>query len=517
MKLRLIPYVFVTPLLAIVILIMGASYTSPRRTAASPSTPLYTTKLRTDVVVTGYAAACDLLPDPQEAGRIYLNARIYGCTANNDGPVYESTDGGYTWRESSRVFPIMVHETPRYQIEGIRFVRDEEAVYFHNERIWQTPRQEFVRFFHTFGSYPYRDHFDSAYASLHDPQHNTTIITMGELGVLVGPYPPNSGERAWTHIDSGIGSAMPFAITVTNPMLVSAITLLALLVPPLPLLHAWLLAQVWRYCYAEFEEEHAWQHGWRVTIAITGVAAVAIVGWLMVPLYDFTALVGGMTLFTAAVSAGYGWWLAQHREMSPRMVRQLTIASLLVALIVPLGVATTRIGFGWFILLTILVGFICCRRMVAERLEQAKIATTRWLYDRLALEFNLFFILALVASMLFGWMLFGQTAPAFAILGMPLVAWFVLMMYTAERGAVLQGRGKGKKAAPAPDADVLPAPDGLPVKSKADGTRHLFAGGDWSFTLSSTMFLGTLTALVVGITVFIVQAMTAGWFVSILR
>jgi hypothetical protein len=74
---------------------------------------------------------------------------------------------------------------------------------------------------------------------------DTVYVAMGTEGVLVGSTPGSSSDQPWRLTGTGIDLLNPLPLTLTDPLAVLGVILLALLVPPLPWIHAYLLSRVW--------------------------------------------------------------------------------------------------------------------------------------------------------------------------------------------------------------------------------------------------------------------------------
>lgn len=174
-----------------------------------------------------------------------------------------------------------------------------------------------------------------------------------------------------------------------NTLLVILVTFM---IPPLPLIHQWLLAQVYRYAFQPGE-----YMGWNrlssaVTVIISACAGVAIAFWLANRNITFIGIVAPMTLLCLICGVAGAVWIARKREFSQQFTVRLSIAAGLVSLIVPFGVVGVYIT--WPIVLAGVMAYIHFRREVELRIEQSYEGLTRWQVDSL--------VLGLVGIALFG-------------------------------------------------------------------------------------------------------------------
>jgi hypothetical protein len=164
-------------------------------------------------------------------------------------------------------------------------------------------------------------------------------------------------------------------------MLLAILT--ALLFPPLPLIHAWLLAQVYRYAYQPGESSLWERFANRVTGIVVLFTMLALILWFSNHQLTFTGIVFPMMLFCMAIGAGGAVWIARKRNFSPRFTMRLAIAAGLVSLIAPFGVLGVYIT--WPVVLTGIMAYILFRGEIEAQIERNYQGVTRWQVDSLAL------------------------------------------------------------------------------------------------------------------------------------
>jgi hypothetical protein len=168
-----------------------------------------------------------------------------------------------------------------------------------------------------------------------------------------------------------------------SPISTLATILLALLIPPLPLIHSWLLAQVYRYAFQPGEKQ-AWHRLSRmITGAISVCAAVAIALWYTDLRVTFIRIVMVMTLICVVLGIGGAVWIARERQFSRRFTLLIALAAGLVSLIIPAGVVGVQST--WPVVFTGIVGYWYIRHENEQYLERNYAALTNWQIDSIAL------------------------------------------------------------------------------------------------------------------------------------
>lgn len=344
--------------------------------------------------------------------------------------------------------------------------------------VWTFPRSIF-RWLFTSSDVPVKNLLTSVSAS-----EDAIYLALDSYGVLVGPYPFDSKTRTWQITNQGINGLNQPELRFTNPVAIALITLLALFIPPITWIHGWLIGQVWRYMYSEAEENRALAERVRVARILTFFAALACIFWLTNTSVDFYQIVGALAVLSVVISVYEGVQLARQQDFSAAFIMRLGIATGLLALIVPLGIALTPIGLGWFIILFILIAFIANRRAFVSYLEYEHIHVTRWKIDRVSLE-----ILVVIALTLFLFPLFSAVY-FLAILFLPFGIYIINANYIIIRtGFITPKKYKEDEKAE--------------LKEHQDSWRGSFFGATIGWMVGGTVISGTILVL---------QAIVFGWF-----
>lgn len=282
---------------------------------------------------------------PETAGKVY--ALVGNSEAQSR---YVSTDYGRTWQPTTDEFETSTGNG--YSMQG-------DTLYYEGSAIWSFPRPTF-RFF--FLDDEYRQHFAlPTWERVTTSESNGVLyVGMGSEGVLTFTAP---GQ--WHLSAVGIQQLDPIPLTITDPPTLAGIVALALLVPPLALLHAYLLTRVWVYA---LPARQAWRSALAVTGIITLLAAVAIVIWLTDSRTDYYPIVAVMTVVTVILSVG-----AVLLVVSPPDARRIAWRTATVALIVPAGVAS--IWWGWLIIVPLVTCYAIYRYAYARVLKSVEQAT----------------------------------------------------------------------------------------------------------------------------------------------
>ncbi|MBZ0275172.1 MAG: hypothetical protein K8I60_03455 [Anaerolineae bacterium] len=345
--------------------------------------------------------------DPETPGHAY--AQVGNEQASG---YYETTDYGQTWYVTEQGFS---GDDPNGVWLEMSF---DETLSLDYQPLWTFPRQTF-RFF-------FLDDADGQYFKLPlyimgSAAGDTLYVPMGTEGVLVGPMPGTGSTRAWTLTSAGISTLDPLPLTITDPATVALIVILALAIPPLALIHAYLLSRVWVYV---LPPKTARRYALLTAFGLAALAAGAVVIWLTDVNTTYYGIVSIMTLIVIAVDVGITYRLIQQGAITGRARRWMLIVVGLLSLIVPAGVAA--IWWLWWAVFLLVFGFAAFQWMLHRRLirplTEPPTRRQRWLADRLALEIMgvsiLFFIPASVPL---------GIAPLPEILALPLVVGMVFL------------------------------------------------------------------------------------------
>ncbi len=302
----------------------------------------------------------------------------------------------------------------------------------------------------------------------------------------------------------GIDAITPLRLTITDPVIILVIIILALIFPPLSWLHIWLLRQAWRYAFPMGEGRHALQYAAVVTGIITLLAVGAIVFWLTNVQTDYYPVVGVMTLITVAISTGAAIRLGRERGFSDGFVIRLSVATALLSVIVPIGVAS--IWVAWPIIITLIMGFISFRSSLNYYLNRIKSKITQWQIDQLALGILIIFSMILVPI---AWM----TLRVVSIVAIPsnmhgivglgavvvvlIVSVVAVRLYVGWRARTLIVK---KNVAPGEAADDV----------------RLFSGAAWWGPLFGGAFVWLVTSAFLSGLVFYLQAGARSWFQTLI-
>jgi hypothetical protein len=428
---------------------------------------------------------CEVRADPITPGTAYA-ALNQGWCNNGSRAYYVTRDYGQTWSPVLDFNTIPWNEADML-VEGTSYNQD--VILYNEQPVWSLPRPTFRWMFFPSTSIFYTSPlFWNSSAGV-----DATYYAMGAFGVLVGPNPPDAPGR-WTITSSGLSELNPPALTFSNPLIIALITILGLTVPPLTWLHGWFIGQAWRYAYPEGEADVALAQAVRVARGITFLAAGAVVIWLTNINIDFYEIVALMTVLTVAIGIYEAWQLARRRHYSRGFTLRLALATALLSLIVPAGVALTTTGTGWPIILSALSLFIFLRQGFSDQIEREGGHATRWQIDRIALEL---LILVVLAGYWVIW--FYERVPVAWCLGVitgfiiPLLA---LLVYSTWRAlSIPQKQGRQ------PDEDAF-----IPVR----------LGAGWVNTLAGHLAGGVGVAVLLSVFIFSLQAVIYRWFTTLL-
>ncbi len=459
--------------------------------------------------------------DQQNAGTVYLriqgsdryftNPNTYDYVdGNNVDATYKTTDGGQTWARVDVPAPDLT-TTPLHDKYHIVGTRNDPALYWspsepftNGNRFWSYPRTTFISFFRPDGvvsdsegpwfMVPYSPAWDVSAADPH-----TIFISLGTEGVLVGPTPwdPGPAPRAWKMTRFPELHALP--LTLTSPLNILLVVIVALLVPPLPLIHAYLLSRVYRYLFQPGEEALAHRLARQVALVVTVAAALAVALWLVTESVDYYPVVALMGVFSVLLSAGAAIFTARTRHFTNKFTRRIGLAAGFAGAVVPLGVAA--IWFLWPFIITGVFGYAILHRRIGYYMEQRQHILTNWGLDRLTLEVMALFGLMFIPL---GAILFGTNFLGFRYLSWPFLLVGALGIIAVAAGAVylyIRVRGAAAIKKNGPDAEQSPS----------------VAGFGWWRMLFGTAVVWAVVAAVASGAVFVAQLGINGWFATMLR
>jgi hypothetical protein len=231
---------------------------------------------------------------------------------------------------------------------------------------------------------------------------------------------------------------------------------------PLPWVQAWLLNQVWRYLFSPDEASKASRLAWTVSFVNSLLYLCVIAGWLPDAETHRYVMMVSIGLLTTCIGIAAGVIAARRRHFTDVFTRNLALATGLLSLIPPVGIALTPFKFAWPIILTLIVGFILYRRAMQRYLDKFEARATLWQLDRLTLEIVGLYVLFIVPFSVMALLIFPQGG-VFGVLAAPFIGVGVASVYSRWRGKNFVVK---KKASP---LDLHRTP--------------LFADDEWSDTL----------------------------------
>lgn len=326
--------------------------------------------------------------DADVPGRAY--ARVLGVFP---AAVYQTDDYGATWQLSDHVFA----ESP---VRQYSLFMSGETLKLNDQPVWSFPRYMF-RFFFYEDDPGVQPRFYLPYGDLSNAaQGDTVYIAMGTEGVLIGRLASGSTLVDWRLSANGIDVLNPLPLTITNIGSILGIIALALLVPPLVLLHSWMLYCVWIYV---LPRPVARRRALQLSLGLSLIAAVACYIWLTDVRTDFFPVVGVVTLIVVLAGVTLAYLMTEGEQLESKTRRWLLIMTALVSLLVPIGVA--GIFTSWWAVFIILFGFSAYRwayfrHLGREIKRDAEGREHRWHIDRLALE-------TMTIAIVFGMVIFG--------------------------------------------------------------------------------------------------------------
>jgi hypothetical protein len=395
---------------------------------------------------------------------------------------YETDDYGQTWRYSEQAFSD--DDDPN----AVRLeMHDDETLMLDGRSLWKFPRQTFRFFFldDEYGQYFALPVYGWVWGSA---AGDTLYVPMGTEGVLVGPLPGTGSTRAWTLTSSGITALNPLSLTITDPATVALIVILALVIPPLALIHTYLLGRAWVYL---LPPQMARRTALNTALALAGLAAVAVVIWLTNSATTYAGIVAAMTLIVVVVGVGMTHRLAKQQDVDDKTRHRLMIAAGLVSLVVPAGVAA--IWWLWWAVFMLVFGFAALQWMLVGRLlrplPEAPTRRQRWLVDRLALETLAIGVILLV---LFGLMVVSPLSRS-ALMLMGGIAGLVVLVSWALNGYIVWRLGHL--------LNRLPHEEDISFQGMTIAVLFM-----WVVTTGGTSFA-----------IFYLQMVAYGWFASLLK
>jgi hypothetical protein len=325
-----------------------------------------------------------VVADPDTPGRAFALVQHRRSEPNSeielaDELIYVTDNYGETWRSFDG-------DLPEAEVQALPLTMSSENLHLESILLWQFPRPQFRYFFFEQDGSEIK-YFQLPYQPSNSLQGDVLYVAMGTEGVLVGPAPASASPRAWTLTNAGMDALRPLQLTITDPNEMLGIILLALLVPPLPILHSYLLSRVWVYL---MPERRAWQMGLIIAFELAIVAAVAIALWLTQISIDYYPMVAVVTALVVVEGVIMTWVFAQQAGVNSYTRNRLLTATALVSLLVPAGVAT--IWTGWWAVGLVIIGYACLAYAARHFLAKQGAITTplkndaRWQVDRLAIE-----------------------------------------------------------------------------------------------------------------------------------
>ena len=314
---------------------------------------------------------------------------------------FSTTDYGLTWTPLPEPFEPPESALPLAWWGG--------TLFYDEQPLWSYPRANFREFFYTqanasFEISPTITTFELDMGEAHNAIAGDVIyISLGTEGMLVGPAPGSSTERPWT-IQQNIPGLRALPLRFTDPLAVVGVILMALLLPPLPLIHAYLLSRVWRYF---MPVRTAWRLAWRLSLWFAWVAGAGIAIWIVPLTFDigYVPLVVGVGSIVIVTGTAITVLHARDAGFSARRQWQAGITALFVSAIVPVGVLA--IWMAWWAISLLLGGYIGMAWLSRYALRRNGLVTDlptplmHWRVDRIAMDSTV-----LTGSMVFlAWLL----------------------------------------------------------------------------------------------------------------
>ncbi len=299
--------------------------------------------------------------------------RVYAVVGNDDArTTYRSDDYGHLWQQTTEIIE---------PDKDADVTVSNETLYQYNAAIWSFPRPTYRFFFldDADGQYFKLPNYGGVSSSRAD---GLLYVAMGTEGVLVYP-----ALQQWYLSANGIDELHPLRLTITDAPTILAIIVLALLVPPLPLLHAYLLSRIWLYALPG----KAWRLALTVSAILAALAAIAITIWLTEARTDYYAIVAVMSVISLLLGVG-----ATLIAVPADQARSLAWRAGLVSLLIPAGVAS--IWAGWLFILPLLGCYVLFRAFYKRMLKNQEERNTS-LPDRLTVQ-SLAVVIACTGSVL---------------------------------------------------------------------------------------------------------------------
>ncbi|MBI1280025.1 MAG: hypothetical protein GC179_17995 [Anaerolineaceae bacterium] len=342
------------------------------------------------------ALACDdvYVPPPMvdrveaDTSRVYarvINIGVTYETYNKPGKIngYQTNDSGITWQPSDHVFAKTITNSHSLSMYG-------EALELNGFTVWSYPRSIFRGVFYdgttsTSTSAP-RFQLPDGFVS-NAAQGNMLYVSMGTEGVLVAHLNEDGDGFApdWHISSKGMDALVPLPLTITQPITILTVILVILLTPPFALVHAYLLQRVWAYVLPSLD---ARRMALRVTAGLVVLAIIGIIFWLTndrIDLYEVLAVLTGITVLVGVTITVL---LAGRAQVTDATRFRLVIATVIVSLIVPGGVAAL-FAMWWLVFGIVFIYWAYQRvfgRFVEYREPTPEGRVQRWRVDRIAIE-----------------------------------------------------------------------------------------------------------------------------------
>lgn len=322
--------------------------------------------------------------DVNTAGRVYaevVNIGLSYADSSNDKPgeraTYLSDDYGVNWRVAEHVFADADSGRVPIEVYG-------ESVILTNGANWSFPRSVFRGIFYDGGNHPSEKRFELPSGIVSGSQQGDWLfVPLGTEGVLA--LRASSDYRDWTLSAKGIDALSPLPLTITQPSNILGVVVLALLIPPFALIHAYLLSRVWVYLLPVRE---AWRAALKTTAGLVVLAIVGIIFWLTNVRTDLYQVIGVLTVITVIIGVSLTVYMAMQRQVSDYSRNGLTVAALVLSLVVPGGVAA--IFAMWWLVFGLVFAYWAYQRVYAYYLRDTEATPEgrmrRWWVDRLAIE-----------------------------------------------------------------------------------------------------------------------------------
>lgn len=222
------------------------------------------------------------------------------------------------------------------------------------------------------------------------------LLLSSTNGMYIPGYPPRSFPLLFSpkfHLSLyNLGGYPDYRIPPEKTLIA---VLKLLLIPPLPLIHLWLLAQVYRHAYQPGERFKPYKLAGFITIPITAIETIGIEIWIWInnhtPKSAFQARDGELfvlwviiSIITISWAVGGAIYICRERGFSPEFQRSMIRSTIEVSLIVPFGMVGGVLF--WLVAMPTILGFIVYRFATEQHLAHHNTRLPAPIMDQLILD-----------------------------------------------------------------------------------------------------------------------------------